>query len=116
MIASPMAFLRKQRVRRCFPLQLEVQYQCPEAHSVRGVGKTIDIGSHEVRFTTQHCLYQGQQINLGLDWPVLLDETCPLKLHISGTIVGSQSGAASVKIRSYEFRTRRTLALCAGEA
>jgi hypothetical protein len=100
--------VRKQRIPRCFPIQLNVQYQCAEAHVIRGVGKTIDIGSHELRFTTQHSFYRGQLITLGLDWPILLDETCPLKLHISGSIVGGDSGAASLHIKSYEFRTRRS--------
>ncbi len=71
-----------------------------------GLGKTLEIGSREIRFTTQHALKKGQKMRLSVDWPAMLDNTCRMKLEISGWVVASDADAAAVKIERYEFRTR----------
>lgn len=97
-----------RRARRRFPIQQEVRYQCVKGSRIAlvGVGKTLEIGSREIRFTTQHPLVRGQKMRLAVDWPALLDNTCRMKLEISGWIVRTDPGEAAVKIERYEFRTR----------
>lgn len=97
-----------RRARRRFPIQQDVRYQCVKGSRVSavGVGKTVEISSREVRFTTQQPLKRGQKMRLAMDWPALLDNTCRMKLEISGWIVDSEQGEAAVKIERYEFRTR----------
>jgi hypothetical protein len=97
-----------RRARRRFPIQQDVRYQCVKGSRIFavGLGKTLEIGSREVRFTTQHPLKPGQRMRLAVDWPAMLDKTCHMKLEIFGWIVNSAPGEAAVKIERYEFRTR----------
>lgn len=97
-----------QRDKLRFPIQKDVQYQCLKRGRVSaiGEGRTLQISSGEVRFTTQHPLKQGERVLLTIDWPVMLDNTCPMKLQIRGSVVRSEPGAVAVKIARYEFRTR----------
>jgi hypothetical protein len=94
--------------RRLFPIKQNVRYQCVKGSriSIVGLGKTLEIGSREVRFTTQQPLLPGQKMRLAVDWPALLDNTCQMKLEICGWIVHSEPGEAAVRIERYEFRTR----------
>ncbi len=93
-----------------FPIEKDVCYQCVKRGkvSVFGFGKTLRISSTEVHFTTQAALNQGQTVRLAVDWPAMLDDTCPMKLEIRGSVVRSQPGVATVKIARHEFRTRGT--------
>jgi hypothetical protein len=97
-----------RRVRRRFPIQQDVRYQCVKGSRITlvGVGKTLEIGSREVRFTTQQPLKRGQKMRLAVDWPAMLHNTCRMKLEIFGWIVESDPAEAAVKIERYEFRTR----------
>lgn len=97
-----------RRARRRFPIQQDVRYQCVKGSRISavGVGKTLEISSREVRFTTQQPLLQGQKMRLAMDWPAMLDNTCRMKLEIFGWIVHSEPSEAAVKIERYEFRTR----------
>ena len=66
----------------------------------------MDISSKGIRFTTQCALRRGAPIEITVDWPVLLNATCGMKLIISGCVVRSDSSFAVVRIVHYEFRTR----------
>jgi hypothetical protein len=94
--------------RRSFPIHQEVRYQCVKGSRICevGLGKTLELSSNEVRFTTQHLLKRGQRMRLAIDWPVMLDKTCRMKLEIFGCIVNCEPTEAAVKIQRYEFRTR----------
>ncbi|HVN06397.1 MAG TPA: hypothetical protein VMT86_18375 [Bryobacteraceae bacterium] len=96
------------RDRPRFPIEQDVRYQCVNGSriSAAGVGKTLEIGSREIRFTTQHPLHKGEKVRLAVDWPAMLDNTCPMKLEIFGWVLRSQPGTAAVRIERYEFRTR----------
>jgi hypothetical protein len=98
----------KRRPRRRFPIEQDVRYYCLKGGRILavGVGKTIEIGSREVRFTTQEPLKRGQKVRLAVNWPAMLDRTCRMKLEISGWILHCERGEAAVKIERYEFRTR----------
>jgi hypothetical protein len=97
-----------RRPRRRFPIHEEVRYQCLKGSRIFtvGVGKTLEIGSREVRFTTQEALKRGQKIRLAMDWPAMLDDTCRMTLELYGWILRSDKGEAAAKIERYEFRTR----------
>jgi hypothetical protein len=46
-----------------------------------------------------------------MEWPVLIENKCLLKLVIYGYVVRSDSNTAAVKIVRYEFRTRSSKAV-----
>ncbi len=98
------------RVRRWFPIEQDLRYQCVKGSRISafGTGKTLEISSREVRFTTQHTLRHGEKVRLAVDWPALLDDICLMRLEIRGWVVRSEPGTAAVKIERYEFRTRGT--------
>ena len=45
-------------------------------------------------------------IELSMTWPVLLNDSCPMKLMIYGCVVRSNDKGAAVAIERYEFRTQ----------
>ena len=99
-----------RRERRQFPIEQTVHYQCAKGRTpVVGVGKTFEISSQEVHFTTQHTLQQGEKVRLAVDWPAMLDNACRMKLEIFGRVIRAERGTAVVKIERYEFRTRGLL-------
>jgi hypothetical protein len=71
-----------------------------------GTGKTVDISSRALRFTTAVPLRAGDKVKVTLNWPVLLDDTCPLKMVIYGRVVRTDGESATVRIGQHELRTR----------
>jgi hypothetical protein len=97
-----------QRRKLRFPSEKDIRYQRVKGGclSAVGAGKTSQIGSREVRFTTQYALKQGEKVRLAVDWPAMLDNTCLMKLAICGPVVRSEPGTAAVRTTRYEFQTR----------
>jgi hypothetical protein len=98
-----------------FPLNEEVQYKVLHraAPKTSGAGKTVNIGSRGILFTTEEQLPLGRTVELSVSWPARLGGTCPLKFVVMGRIVRSEADRAAVRIERYEFRTRGTAALSA---
>jgi len=92
-----------------FPLREEVKYKLLHGKIVIvGSGKTMNIGSGGVLFTTEQRLPLGRIVELAVNWPARLDGTCPLKFVATGRVVRSDDDCAAVRIERYEFRTRST--------
>jgi hypothetical protein len=92
-----------------FPLHEEVRYKMLHGKVVTtGAGKTLNIGSGGVLFTTEQRLPLGRLIELSVNWPARLDGICPLKFVATGRVVRSEEDQAAVRIERYEFRTRAT--------
>lgn len=100
----------RRRGQLYFPIQQDVRYQCVKGSRIAlaGVGKTHEMSSREIRFSTQHTLKLGDRIRVAVNWPAMLGDTCAMKLEIFGWVVHSEPGSAAVKIERYEFRTRGT--------
>jgi hypothetical protein len=99
-----------RRLRRRYSIERDVVYrvlsnqQCVET----GSGKTVNVSSSGVWFTTERPLESGQAVELAVNWPALLHDVCPLKLMIYGIVIRSDEKGAALGIRRYEFRTQRT--------
>ena len=91
-----------------FPLREEVRYRVLHAKADQhaGIGKTLNIGSGGILFTTEEELPIGRMVEISVNWPARLDGTCPLKFVATGRVVRSASRQAAVRIERYEFRTR----------
>ena len=107
------ALERRQTSR--FPVREEVRYRVLQARAVQltGAGKTLDMSSGGVRFTTSEKLPQGRTVELSVNWPARLEGTCLLQLIATGHVVRSDHSTAAVRIERYEFRTRGATALAA---
>jgi hypothetical protein len=91
-----------------FPIEREVRYRSLSKRSggEEGTGKTINISSNGVLFTTDKILVPGKRIELSISWPAQLDNKCQLKLVARGRVVRFEHGRAAVEIQQYEFRTQ----------
>jgi hypothetical protein len=90
-----------------FPLREEVRYKMLHGKVVTtGTGRTLNIGSGGVLFTTEERLPVGRTIEIAVNWPARLDGTCALKFVATGRVIRSEDDQAAVRIERYEFRTR----------
>src|SRR5215468_364353 len=76
-----------------FPMEREVRYKVLKdgATLESGHGQTIDIGSGGVLFYVEHDLAADAFIQLSVSWPVLLDDSCPMRLVTFGRILRSSA-------------------------
>lgn len=97
-----------RRLKRRFHIEQDVRYKMLYGQRVAetGAGKTTNISSGGVCFTTDNMLSIGIPVELSMTWPVLLNQSCPLKLMIYGCVVRSTDKGSAVVIERYEFRTQ----------
>jgi len=72
------------------------------------VGKTYDISSGGVRFTSSEFMAPGTKVELAIDWPVPLDGASPLQLKGWGTVLRTDKRGTAIKIERHEFCPQRT--------
>ena len=96
--------------RRCavrFPIEQDVRYKVFNRNSIEiGAGKTVNMSSNGLLFTTERALATGERLEVAVNWPAQLDNKCPLKLVTTGRVVRSEGGRAAIAIERYEFRTQ----------
>ncbi len=96
---------RRSAVR--FPIEQEVRYKVFNRNTIEvGSGRTINMSSNGILFTTQRALNPGERLELAVNWPAYLDNRCALKLVTTGRVVRSEDGKAAIAIERYEFRTQ----------
>ncbi|MEX2264593.1 MAG: PilZ domain-containing protein [Bryobacteraceae bacterium] len=89
-----------------FPIERDVRYKILDGRTVvTGIGRTIDMSSSGVLFTTEVPLMQGKRLELSVSWPAQLNNTCALKLVALGRVVRTAEDKAALAIEKYEFRT-----------
>jgi len=104
-------YLLDRRVTSRFPVQEEVKYRVLNSKvKVSGTGRTLDMSSGGILFTTEQQLSPGRTVELSVNWPARLGN-CLLKFVAVGRIVRSGPTEAAVRIQRYEFRTRASGAL-----
>jgi hypothetical protein len=91
-----------------FPIEREVRYRILNKRSSHeeGTGRTINISSNGVLFTTDQILIPGKRLELSISWPAQLDNKCQLKLVARGRVARLEQGRAAIEIQQYEFRTQ----------
>lgn len=99
---------RERRNKRRFQIDQEVKYKMLYGQRIAetGTGRTLNISSGGVWFSTESMLTSGMPVELSMNWPVLLNDSCPMKLMIYGCVVRSNERGAAVAIERYEFRTQ----------
>jgi len=93
-----------------FPIESELRYKLVENKGVPegGMGRTLNMSSSGVLFTSETQLPVGRRVELSVDWPAQLNDQCGLKLVALGRIVRSSAESAAIRIDKYDFRTRAT--------
>jgi PilZ domain len=96
---------RRNKMR--FPMNREVRYKLLEDERIMavGLGTTTDMSSGGVAFHSDVDLPMGSYIELSISWPVLLDNTCPMRLIVFGRVLRG-SGTKVCSVEKWEFRTQ----------
>lgn len=91
-----------------FPIEREVKFRVLNRRSEdeAGSGKTVNMSSNGVLFTTDHYLVPGRRLELSISWPAQLNSRVSLKLVARGRVVRCEEGRAAIEIHQYEFRTQ----------
>ena len=91
-----------------FPLGMGLQYTVlsSPAPRITGEGRVVDVSRSGVRFTADRAMVSGMNIELAIQWPVLLDGDVQMQLVLSGNIVWADGNEAAMEIVRHEFRTR----------
>ncbi len=95
----------ERRISNRFPIERDVRYRGTRPGLRPGCGKTINISSSGVLFTTEIDIPVGVRVELSISWPVELAGGCPLKLVARGKVVRNSRDRAAIEIEKYEFRT-----------
>jgi PilZ domain len=97
-----------RRSKRRFTISQEVKYRLLYGERIgeAGSGKTLNISSTGVCFTTDAQLAPGLPVELAIQWPALLRGSVQLRLVTYGIVVRSWGGSAVATIDRYEFRTQ----------
>jgi len=91
-----------------FGIQRELRYKVLEdgAMIASGTGQTVNMGSGGVAFSAEHQLKPGAFVEVSISWPVLLDQTCPMRLIVFGRVLRSAGKKNVCSVDKYEFRTQ----------
>lgn len=102
-----MEISQDRRSKRRYPIELPVQYKIMKNYLVTGTGSgtSVDLSSGGIAFTSNAPLKPGSYLELSVSWPVLLNQSCPLKLVASGRVVRSDQNCTAISLDRYEFRT-----------
>jgi hypothetical protein len=71
-----------------------------------GLGKTVNMSSGGVLFTTETPLPAGERVEIAVSWPAQLNDVLPLKLVAMGRLVRTGESEAAISVERYEFKTR----------
>jgi hypothetical protein len=101
-----------------FPIERDVRYKVLNKRTGEegGSGKTINISSSGVLFSTDQILLPGRRLEVAVSWPAQLNAKCALRLVARGRVVRFEDGKAAIEIQQYEFRTQRVPASMSAEA
>ena len=91
-----------------FPIEREIRYKTlnQRAELMAGVGKTLNISSSGVLFTSEHEMPLGTRLEVSISWPAQLNERCLLNLVARGRVTRHDKGKLALQIQQYEFRTQ----------
>src|SRR5215831_3402651 len=98
--------LERRRGKQRFQIEQDVSFRILDGKEKgrTGRGRTIELSSRGVRLTTDRPLPLGAPVELSIDWPILLDGRCLMKLVIGGTVLRQEDTTAVVSVRASEFR------------
>ena len=96
-----------RRSDRRYDLRLDVRWKLIRRRRIleTGTGETLDFSSGGVLFQTDRPMPVGLTVELSISWPVLLHNTAPLQLVVTGKIVRSTGNRTALRMIQHEFRT-----------
>jgi len=98
-----------RRASNRLPIERDVDYKVLDGKKTLkyvGSGKSLNMSSGGVLFTTASSLREGERIELAVSWPAKLDDRIPLKLVAIGVLVRTHETQAAMSIERYQFKTQ----------
>jgi hypothetical protein len=97
----------ERRSDRRYGIHLELRWKLIRRRRAleSGVGHTLNLSSGGILFDAGRQLPVGLNVELAISWPVLLRDTAPLQLIVSGRIVRGGGDRTAVAMSHHEFRT-----------
>jgi hypothetical protein len=97
----------ERRSKYRFEMKRDLRYKVTQdgVQVAAGSGTTMNLGSGGVAFSTEKPPARDSIIELSIHWPVLLDDSCPMRLIVFGRILRTGPHNAICSIDKYEFRT-----------
>jgi hypothetical protein len=97
---------RRNKMR--FPIMREMRFKLLEADRViaAGLGTTENLSSAGVAFQSNATLPNGSFIELSISWPMLLDNSCPMRLIVFGRVLRGTDDTKVCSVEKWEFRTQ----------
>jgi len=97
----------ERRSSRRYSIERNLQYRMRGVRpALSGTGVTVNMSSNGVLFRAEHPLLIGKPILLEINWPVLLNESRPLKLVARGRVIWSDTLLSAMNIEGWEFHTQ----------
>jgi hypothetical protein len=95
-----------------YPVELDLEYKLATEGKRRGCGRTVNLSCQGLLFEAFGIfeLQPDNKIELCIDWPFQLNETCALKLVVRGRIVRRHKKLVAVIALRHEFRTSERIA------
>ena len=96
-----------RRIDRRYELKLDLRWKLIRRQRLldSGCGTSIDLSSGGLFFDAGRPLPVGFNVELSIAWPVLLHNTAPLQLIVSGRIMRTFGNCAAIQMMQHEFRT-----------
>jgi hypothetical protein len=102
-----MTAFSERRSSRRYDIQRHLYYRVRGVRPpITGQGTTVNMSSNGVLFRSEQPLALGKPVVVEIAWPVLLNNSRPLKLVARGRIVWSEMELAAMNIEGWEFRTQ----------
>jgi hypothetical protein len=109
---QPLRAERRSKLR--YPLDLSVRFRPLSGKSpFSGSGRAVNVSSGGLLVVSQHVASQrvigvGEQVEMSIEWPSLLDGKIPLQLFAVGQVVRSRESIFAATFEGYQFRTVRS--------
>jgi PilZ domain-containing protein len=107
-LASPLQLiLMERRSKTRYPLVLQVRYRTLGRRLRLGQGEVVNLSSSGALVDSRHQLELGEELEVQMEWPSLLDGCVPLQLIAIARTVRCGPSSFAVRFRRHQFRTLR---------
>ena len=99
-----------RRTDRRYEVALDLRWKLIRRRKVlhTGEGQTVDLSSGGILFDPRRPLPVGLDVELSIAWPILLNNTAPMQLVVTGRIVRCNGNQVAIRMVQHEFRTLGT--------
>jgi hypothetical protein len=108
-LVSPIQLIvAERRLKVRYPLMLNVRYRILGKRLLSGVGQAVNLSSGGALVRSKHALGVGEDLQIHIEWPSLLDGCVPLQFVAIASVVRCGPSSFAVRFGRHQFRTLRS--------